>query len=79
MPARSGVLITETKVEPTDTLLEIDVTSAMFLPEGSVGYKDDQVLFMLKVYWEESPREGDRFETRESDDNSPQLIFTNMV
>mmetsp|Transcript_16372 Transcript_16372/g.45219 ORF Transcript_16372/g.45219 Transcript_16372/m.45219 type:complete len:366 (-) Transcript_16372:593-1690(-) len=75
----SGVLVTQTKVKPTDSLLNIDVTSAMFLPEGTVGYKDDQVMFMLKVYWEDSAREGDRFETRESDGKSPQLIFTNMV
>lgn len=74
-----GILIAQEMVEATDTVLDIDVTSAMFLSEDATGYADDQVLLLLKVFWEESPRMGELFETRESDGRSPQLIFSNMT
>lgn len=83
-----GVLVGQHLVEATDTVLDIDVTSAMFLNSDKIknnknndiaAYNDDQVLFLLKISWEEAPRQGDQFETRESDYGSPQLIFSNMI
>mmetsp|Transcript_19416 Transcript_19416/g.40801 ORF Transcript_19416/g.40801 Transcript_19416/m.40801 type:complete len:452 (-) Transcript_19416:209-1564(-) len=86
----SGILVNQVLVGSTDTAIDIDVTPAVFLDDGSTDgntntntnthlYADDQVLLLLKVYWEETPREGDLFQTRESDDGSPQLIFSNML
>lgn len=79
--AREGILVAQHVIEGTDTLVDINVESAIFLPEdiNARMYKDDQVLLLLKVYWEEAPNEGDSFETRESDGRSPQLIFSNMM
>jgi len=74
-----GILIAHQLVEATDKILEIDVTSALFLSEDVVGYGDEQVLFLLKVYWEEKSNASDLFKSRESDDGSPQLIFSNMI
>lgn len=74
-----GILIAQELVEAADTVVEIDVTSALFLPEDATGYGDDQVLLLLKVYWEETPTARDMFSSRESDGLSPQLIFSNMV
>jgi len=76
---REGIPITQQKVEAIDTTVEIDITSAMFLPENTNGYGDDQVLLLLKVYWEEESNAMDMFASRESDGQSPQLIFSNMV
>jgi len=74
-----GILIAQESVEAADTVVEIDVTSALFLPEDTTGYGDEQVLLLLKVYWEETPTARDMFSSRESDGLSPQLIFSNMV
>lgn len=74
-----GILIAQQMVEPTDTVLEIDVTSSMFLAEGATGFGDEQVLLLLKIYWEETANTHDLFQSRESDDGSPQLIFSNML
>jgi len=74
-----GILIAQQLVQATDTVLNIDVTSALFLPEDAVGYGDEQVLFLMKVYWEETSIARDLFQSRESDDGSPQLIFSNMI
>lgn len=74
-----GILIAQQMVEATDTILDIDITSAMFLSEDAIGYDDDQVLLLLKVYWEEKPTQRDLYASREADGQSPQLIFSNMV
>jgi len=74
-----GILIAQQLVEATDTVMDIDITSAMFLSEDAMGYGDEQVLMLLKVYWEEAPHSRDVFESRESDGRSPQLIFSNMA
>ena len=83
-----GVLVGQHLVEATDTVLDIDVTSAMFLTSDKIkdnrnnnitAYNDDQVMFLLKISWEEAPRQGDQFEARESEYGSPQLIFSNMI
>ena len=74
-----GIPIAQHVVQATDTVLEIDVTNAMFLPEDATGYGDHQVFLLLKVYWEETPTARDMFASRESDGQSPQLIFSNMV
>jgi len=81
-----GVLVGQHLVEATDTILDFDVTSAIFLTSDQItnnsditAYTDDQVLFLLKVSWTESSRQGGQFETRESDYGSPQLIFSNMT
>jgi len=74
-----GILIAQQMVEATDTVLDIDITSAMFLSEDVIGYGDDQLLLLLKVYWEETSIAMDLFGSRESDGRSPQLIFTNMA
>lgn len=76
---REGKLITRQKVAPTDTVLEIDVTSSMFLVDEANVFGDEQVLLLLKVYWEEKSQSHDLFESRESDNGSPQLIFSNMI
>ena len=81
-----GILVGQHLVEATDTILDIDVTSAIFLTSNQItnnnnvtAYTDDQVLFLLKISWKETPRQGGQFETRESDYGSPQLIFSNMT
>jgi len=74
-----GKLIAQQKVAPTDTVLEIDLTSSMFLVEDANLFGDEQVLLLLKVYWEETSHAHDLFESRESDNGSPQLIFSNMI
>ena len=74
-----GILIAQQMVEATDTILDIDITPAMFLSENAIGYDDDQVLLLLKVYWEEIPTQKDMFLSREADGQSPQLIFSNML
>mmetsp|Transcript_10843 Transcript_10843/g.26045 ORF Transcript_10843/g.26045 Transcript_10843/m.26045 type:complete len:378 (-) Transcript_10843:1209-2342(-) len=74
-----GILIAQQSVEATDTILDIDVTSALFLSEVAIGYGDEQVLLLLKVYWEDAASAKDFFRSRESDDGSPQLIFSNMI
>lgn len=74
-----GILIAQQLVQATDTVLDIDVTSALFLPEDATGYGDEQVLFLMKVYWEETSTARDLFQSRESEEGSPQLIFTNMI
>ena len=76
---KEGNLIVQQMIEPTDTVLDIDVTSAMFLPEDAIGFDDEQVLLLLKVYWEEKAISRDLFASRESDGLSPQLIFSNML
>ena len=76
---REGILITQQTIGPTDTVLDIDVTSALFLPEGTTGYGDEEVLLMLKVYWEEESIARDLFASREADGKSPHLIFSNML
>lgn len=74
-----GILIAQHLIQATDSILDVDVTSALFLSEDAVGYGDEQVLFLLKVYWEETATSRDLFESRESDEGSPQLIFSNMI
>jgi len=74
-----GILIAQQMVEATDTILDIDITPAMFLSENAIGYDDDQVLLLLKVYWEEIPTQRDMYASREADGQSPQLIFSNML
>ena len=74
-----GLLIAQESVNPTDTILNIDVTPALFLPESSKGYGDEEVLLMLKVYWEDQDTARDLFSSREADDKSPLLVFSNML
>lgn len=74
-----GILIAQESVNPTDTILNIDVTSAMFLPESSKGYGDEEILLMLKVYWEDQDTARDLFSSREADDKAPLLVFSNML
>jgi len=74
-----GILIAQQLVQATDTVLDIDVTSALFLPEDAIGYGDEQVLLLMKVYWEETSVATELFRSRESDEGSPQLIFSNMI
>lgn len=76
---REGILIAQQSIAPTDTLLDIDVTSALFLPEDSTEFGDEEVLLLLKVYWEEKDTSRDLFSSREADGQSPQLIFSNML
>mmetsp|Transcript_18747 Transcript_18747/g.42855 ORF Transcript_18747/g.42855 Transcript_18747/m.42855 type:complete len:247 (+) Transcript_18747:505-1245(+) len=76
---KEGISITRQSVEATDTQLNIDITPAIFLPEDTTGYGDDQVLLLLKVYWEEKSHEGELFQSRESAGGSPKLLFSNMV
>ena len=69
-------------VGPTDTSLNIDVTSGIIPTTQTTTfsslYTDDQMIFLLKMSWEELPRQGDQFRTRESK-RTPELIFTNML
>jgi len=74
-----GILIAQHLVQATDSILNIDVTSALFLSQDAIGYGDEQILFLLKVYWEETATSRDLFQSRESDEGSPQLIFSNMI
>ena len=74
-----GILIAQQLVQASDTILDIDVTAALFLPEDATEYGDDQVLLLLKVNWEETSIARDLFRSRESDGDSPQLIFSNMI
>merc|ERR1712183_576046 len=56
------ILIAQHLVQATDSILDIDVTSALFLSEDAKGYGDEQVLFLLKVYWEGTSTSRDLFE-----------------
>ncbi len=75
-PVQDGILVAQQVVKPTDEIVDINITPALFLPEDATGYDDSTYLFLLKVYWEEESHARDMFKSRESDDSvSPMLAI----
>lgn len=76
---QDGILVAQQVVKPLDEIVDINVTPAIFLPQDATGYDDTEILFLIKVYWEEESHARDMFKSRESDHQSPLLAFFNLA